>query len=41
MSETRLLVLRHLLLNKCEEMQFLCVLSTLEVLRMYSEYTVK
>ena len=31
-SETRLLVLHHLLWNISEEMQFLCVLSTLEVL---------
>ena len=30
-----------LLLNISEQMQFLCVLSTLEVLRMYSDHIVK
>ena len=40
-SETLLLVPRHLFWNIGEQMPFLCVLSTLEVLRMYSEHTVK
>ena len=39
--ETQFTLLRHLLLNISQHMQFLCLLSTLEVLHMFSEHTVK